>query len=187
VCNGKNEGSLTDLTVGTWIVVQGTADSQGVITATTIYTLPPDAANLLPHVGQGHKMMGDRMNILNQVVSAVSSKLGMTTQDIMTQLKNGQTLAQIAQSKGVSQQDLANTIVSSVKDTVAQQVTAGNLTQAQADQINTYVQNNVDQIITSSPKDWMGNMGGLMGGSPGLGHGRIHISTEHSTAPGISS
>jgi hypothetical protein len=46
----------------------------------------------------------------------VASTLGTTPKDLETQLKNGQTIAQIAQAKGISEDDLINQLLQKDKD-----------------------------------------------------------------------
>jgi cytidylate kinase len=71
---------------------------------------------------------------LNQpIVDAVAQKLGMTSADLMTALQSGQTIDQIAQSKGVSIDDLNKVALAAFKSGLADQVKQGTLTQQQAD------------------------------------------------------
>jgi Protein of unknown function (DUF2680) len=84
--------------------------------------------------------MGVLGGVMQQVVTALANKLGITTSELMTDLKT-QTLAQIAQSKNVSVSDLKTTIINTIKPTLDQAVKAGKLTQAQEDSIIQRIQN----------------------------------------------
>jgi hypothetical protein len=51
-----------------------------------------------------------------------ASVLGMTPQDVMTQLKSGKSLVQIAQSKGISEADLVSQLLQKHKDRLTKMV-----------------------------------------------------------------
>ncbi|WCK54017.1 hypothetical protein PP175_22300 [Aneurinibacillus sp. Ricciae_BoGa-3] len=51
-----------------------------------------------------------------------ASVLGMNPQDVLTQLKSGKSLAQIAQSKGISETDLVNQLLQKDKDRLTKMV-----------------------------------------------------------------
>jgi hypothetical protein len=76
-----------------------------------------------------------------KVTQAVADKLGITTTELMTDLKNGQTLADIAKSKNVNVADLKTTIINTVKPDLDAAVKNGTLTQAQEDSIIQRIQN----------------------------------------------
>lgn len=69
------------------------------------------------------------------VTAAVAKALRLTEQQLFTQLQNGQTVAQLAQAKGISTATLHTAAVNALKTGLAAQVKAGRLTQAQADQM----------------------------------------------------
>ena len=54
-----------------------------------------------------------------KVLSAVADKLGMSADDLKTQLSSGKSLADVATSKGLSRQDLISTIKSALTSTAA--------------------------------------------------------------------
>lgn len=74
------------------------------------------------------------------VVKAVAEKLGMTADDLKAELKSGKRLAEIAEDKNVSEQDLRAAVVDAVKPRLDEAVADGNLTQKQADQIVSNIQ-----------------------------------------------
>jgi hypothetical protein len=91
------------------------------------------------------------------VTAAVARALGLTEQQLVTELQAGKTIAQLAQAKGVSTASLHAAAVAALKTALAAEVTAGRLTQAQA-----------DQMIQQAQAD--ANFG-LTPGGPGLGRG----------------
>jgi hypothetical protein len=81
-----------------------------------------------PGPGPGHGPRGGHGDDLD----AAATYLGTTSSDLVTQLQAGKTLAQIAGSKTSG---LVTALVAHEKTELAAAVTAGRLTQAQADQI----------------------------------------------------
>lgn len=63
----------------------------------------------------------------------VETLLGMTDAQIQAERLAGKSLAQIAEAKGVSEDKLIDTMLSAKKEALQAAVTAGTLTQAQAD------------------------------------------------------
>ena len=68
-------------------------------------------------------------------LEAAATALGMTSAELKAQLQSGKSLAEIATSKGVAVQKVIDAIVADVKAEIAEKVTDGKLTQAQADTI----------------------------------------------------
>jgi hypothetical protein len=67
-------------------------------------------------------------------VTAAAKALGMTEADVTTAVQGGQTLAQIAATKGVAVDTLINAMVAAETTEINDAVKAGTMTQAQADQ-----------------------------------------------------
>ncbi len=94
-----------------------------------IGSTPPAAATSADSVCPGPAgglMAGD-------VSGAVSQLLGMQPADIAAQRQAGESLAQIAQSKGVSADTLIATMLDAQKTALAQAVKDGSISQTQAD------------------------------------------------------
>ena len=86
--------------------------------------------------GAGGPMSGHHMDGHHAGLSAAASYLGITESALMTQLQAGKTLAQIADAtSGKSASGLIDALVAAEKTEIAADVTAGRLTQAQADTI----------------------------------------------------
>jgi uncharacterized protein (DUF433 family) len=85
--------------------------------------------------------------ISQAALDAAAQKLGMTTQALMTELRGGKTLADVAKEKNVSTDDLKAAIVKTVGAQIDQAVKDGKLTQAQADKAKTELNNlSLDQL-----------------------------------------
>jgi uncharacterized protein YidB (DUF937 family) len=70
-----------------------------------------------------------------EALDAAAKKLGMTTQDLMKELRGGKTLADVAKEKNVSTDDLKAAVVAAVNAQVDKAVADGKLTKDQADKI----------------------------------------------------
>jgi hypothetical protein len=111
------------------------------------------------HGGHGH---GDGL-------AAAATYLGVTQSALMTQLQSGKTLAQIAEAtSGKSTAGLVVALVAAEKSELAAAVKAGELTQAQADQIATGLQARVTALVngTRPAHDGPGHEGGPNGFRP---------------------
>ena len=65
--------------------------------------------------------------------SVIAKAIGITEDALRTALQGGQTVAQVAQSKGVAVQTVIDALVADDVSELSAQVTAGRITQAQAD------------------------------------------------------
>jgi hypothetical protein len=103
---------------------------------TGIDGMPFDKAPFGPFLGDRR---GERFVFGMDALNAAAQKLGMTTQDLTTELRNGKTLTDVAKEKDVSADDLKAAIVTAMGAKIDQAVKDGKLTQAQADQIKAQV------------------------------------------------
>lgn len=67
-------------------------------------------------------------------LEAAATAIGVTEAELRTQLQAGKTLAQVAEAEGVSKADLIAALVKAAGARLAQAVTDGKITQAQADE-----------------------------------------------------
>lgn len=108
----------------------------------------------------------------------VATLLGTTTDDVVGQLQQGQTLAQIAQAKNVTSQALTDTLLQSTKDQLDLQVKYGYMSQDRANATLQNEQTRVNNLINTAigPNGNNGNNGygygpyggGMMGGYGGM-------------------
>lgn len=67
-------------------------------------------------------------------LAVAASTIGVTEEELLTALRGGQSIAQVAQSKDVDVQKVIDALVADAKAKLAQAVEDGRLTQAQADE-----------------------------------------------------
>ncbi|MEO7442175.1 MAG: hypothetical protein ABIW46_01420 [Acidimicrobiales bacterium] len=67
-------------------------------------------------------------------LGAAAQAIGVSEADLMTAIRSGQSIAQVAQSKNVAVQKVIDALVADARSDLAAKVTAGKLTQAQADE-----------------------------------------------------
>ena len=120
----------------------------------------------------GHKM-GGRGGFGGFGLDAVATTLGITSADVRTALEGGQSLADLAVSKGKTAQDVIDAIVAESTTKINAEVTAKHLTQANADKILADLTTRVTDFVNNTPSadgPGMGRgFGGPMMGGPGFG------------------
>ena len=85
------------------------------------------------HGGRGRG--GPRVEGLHEAMfDAAAQTLNITADELRTQLHSGQTLAQLAQAQGTTEVVVTDAALAAAKTKLAEAVTAGTLTQAQADE-----------------------------------------------------
>ena len=100
------------------------------------------------------------------VWNGLADAIGLTPDELNAELASGKTLTQIAETKGVSQEQLAVALEKSVKAGLDKAIADGVLTQEQAEQMLNHMGGNYSWMIT-----YMGNFGG--GFDPGNCHGNF--------------
>ena len=129
----------------------------GPLSATSISSTTGGYATGGP-AGDHHGRGGDDL-------AAAATYLGVSQADLLTSLQSGKTLAQVAAAtNGKSVAGLIDALVAAEKTELAAAVTAGRLTQAQADQIATGLTAHVTAEVNGTRPDHGP-------GGPGFGHG----------------
>ena len=84
---------------------------------------------------------------------AVAEALGITTDELRTALQDGQTIAQVAEAKGVDLATVTDAMVAAFTEHEQAEVTAGEHTQAQADANIAAFKDRVDEIVNGTLPD----------------------------------
>jgi hypothetical protein len=120
-----------------------------------------------------------------QLTNAAAAALGMSVDDLTAQLKDGKSLVDVAAAQGISQEKLTTDLLAQVKSQLDGLVSGGKLTQAQADNMYSQTESNIDKIVTGTS-----GFGGPCGprGWPhgGLGPGPTPGSSDSSTPRGMA-
>jgi hypothetical protein len=82
-----------------------------------------------------------------ELLDAAASYLGMTEAALRTQLEDGKSLSEVAQSKGKSVSGLKTALTSAVKADLADAVKAGKLTDAQRDEALSRFEDRLDDLV----------------------------------------
>jgi polyhydroxyalkanoate synthesis regulator phasin len=107
----------------------------------------------------------------DNLVSIAADKLGMKLTDLLTELQNGKSIADVAGEKGVDTQVIVDAYLAQIKENLDEAVTAGRITQKQADYQLQQVEQRVTDQLDNTGLDGFhggGRHGGMMG-FPGLG------------------
>jgi hypothetical protein len=150
---GVTEDQLSDAVEAARLEMLDEAVAEGRITA-------EQAERLRERIEEGMpgRLAGLR-HLLRSVVDAVSETLDMTPREILADLREGQSLAEIAEAQDVSRDELKGVILTEVQEKLDQGVAEGNLTQERADAITARLNENIDWVL-----DWEGFPGkGMMG------------------------
>ncbi len=93
------------------------------------------------HRGRGFGPVFGRQSVLD----AAAKALGMTSQDLVAELKAGKSLADIAEEKGVVEDAVKRAVLDALKAQLDQAVKDGRLTQTQAEQMKTRMEQVLEQ------------------------------------------
>jgi hypothetical protein len=127
------------------LVKDGTiTQSQADKVATTLDDPLPKDGGFGRHGGHGGH--GGRGGIDLDTVAGV---LGVSADELRTQLQSGKTLAQVAQDQNISQATLVDKLVAVEKARIAAAVKAGRITQARADAVTADLKARITQRVTS--------------------------------------
>lgn len=116
--------------------------------------------------GFGNGMMaGDQ----DTMMTAAAKALGLESTALVEKIHSGQTIAQIAEAQGVKLQDVYDAMLAQAKEHMTAQVTAGTITQAQADEHLTWMKDN----IATMPMFGGAAAGNCMGANANGQHGMM--------------
>jgi hypothetical protein len=87
--------------------------------------------------------------------------LGLTQDEFMEKMQEGTSLADIASEQGLSEEEFENALLAAMTEEVQQQVSDGEITQEQADEMLERMQEMIESGMYQGP------MNGLGGGPPG--------------------
>jgi hypothetical protein len=101
----------------------------------------------VPFFGPGPGGPHHRFFFHGDLFETAADTLGMSVEDLLAELRDGKTVAEIAAEKNVSVEDITANVLAEAKTDLDQKVADGDLTQEQADDIYARVSENIADII----------------------------------------
>jgi hypothetical protein len=122
-----------------------------------------------PQDGVGFLRIADRNQVSPFIIAAKA--IGVSCPDLVKAVEGGQSIAQVATSKTVTAQVVIDALTAAEKAALAQDVTEGLITQAQADKQTANITARVTQMVNNTGMMGRGgpNGQGGQGGGPGNG------------------
>jgi len=138
--------------------------------------------------GGGHRGPGGfgvPGGLIGQGLDVVATTLGITTAEVRTALQGGQSLADLAVSKGKTAQDVIDAVVAEATTKINTAVTAGKLTQDQADKLLANLTTGITDFVNATPPTGGPGFGlpGFGGPGRGFGPGRHRDGNNGANAP----
>jgi hypothetical protein len=96
--------------------------------------------------GMNHETMGAGMTVMHDDVAGM---LGMTTQDLYNQMAAGKSMVQIAAEKGITEQQLMDSIMANRRAVYNRAVQAGYMSQIYADTMLQNMNSNLRMMVNS--------------------------------------
>lgn len=104
------------------------------------------------------------------ILGTAAGKLGLTTSQLLTELRQGKSLAQVASDHNVSRDDLKNALLEAARKNANALVQQGRLTQDQANQAVQAVEKNLDTVLDQTGLKGFGRFRPGFGGGHGWHH-----------------
>ncbi len=137
---------------------QGALDRalQGLVDNGTLTQQQADAVRkaLADEMAKLHGGHGPRMGhgpFAGHPLEAAAKALGMSEADLRAALRGGKTIAAVAQDKGVALDTVVDALVADASSRIDQAVTAGRLTQQQADSLKSTLKDRVTRLVQNPP------------------------------------
>jgi hypothetical protein len=113
-----------------------------------------------------HRGFGGPRGHLGAGLDVVATTLGITAEEVRTAVMGGQTIADLAVSKGKTAQDVIDAIVAEATTRINAAVTDGKLTQAEADARLTEITTRATEFVNNTAADGRPGFGGRGFGGP---------------------
>jgi hypothetical protein len=97
---------------------------------------------------------GLRLHAPGDQLSAAADYLGLSVADLRERLRDGQSLADVAQAENKSVDGLEQAMLDAVEKKLDEAVEDGDLTQPQADRILEHIQSHIDDIVNGNVENW---------------------------------
>lgn len=120
--------------------------------------------------GPGHGLGHPGHGLFGEGLEAAAGYLGITTDELRSELRSGKTLAQIATAHGKTADGLVAALVAAAKQRLDQAVAAGRITSSQEQTMLSRLQSLLQAVVNGTPPQG-GFFGGPRDGPHGFGFG----------------
>jgi hypothetical protein len=110
--------------------------------------------------------MGERPGGHMLGLDAAAEAIGIDVEELSTALRDGQTIAEVAEENGVDSDEVVSAMVAAAEERLAQAVEEGQLTEDEADEIAAELPERIAEMVQNGPPEG-GPQGGMPGGPPG--------------------
>jgi len=151
--------------------VQTVIDAMAEVAKSDIEDMVNNPLPAPPSFGFGHRGFGIREN----KIDAAAEALGITTDELMTELRDGASIADVAKAKNVDVNKVIDAIVNDAKAKLDAAVKDGDLTQEEADKVQEDLEARVTDLVNNTRPKFERHFGpGGVGPevAPGFGPGR---------------
>lgn len=130
--------------------LKGMVDSEQLTQAQADAQLALLKANVTRQISEAQSLGGRWGGPENSLLSVAAEKLGLTSQELLTELQAGKTIADVAKEKDVAVDTIVEAVLTPRAEQLKQAVTAGQLTQDQADAQLALMKANLTQRINEA-------------------------------------
>jgi len=111
-----------------------------------------------------------RNGSVKEQFSAVAKQLGMDPKDLLTELRSGKSLADVATAKGVDPQTVIDSLVAAANTKLDEAVSGGKLDQAKADEMKQKLPDRIKELVNHQGFEGRGpgHGGPGLGGAPAV-------------------
>lgn len=135
----------------------------------------------------GHGMGGRGHGLMRELVTIISEETGLTAQEILQQVRDGATLAEIITANGGDVQAVTDAIIAAVTEEVNEAVATGRITQERADEILANLPAMVENALNGEFEPGFGGPRGDRGDrGMGMGRGAIAVVRLAAELTGLS-
>jgi hypothetical protein len=110
-------------------------------------------------MGERHRGMPEVFGFLRNAEKAVADAIGITPEQLREALRNGSTIADVAQAHGVSEATVVDAIASQATAQIDKAVADGHLTAAQATKLKSGIRDLVTKIVEGKGSGFAGGFG----------------------------
>jgi hypothetical protein len=138
--------------LGAGVFALNTVGPAGAQTAPTTSESQPAPANAAPH-GAKARRWARRHRALRGAVKVSADTIGIPPAELVQDLRNGQSIAQVAKAHSVDPQTVIDALVNAGSARVDKAVAAGKITQDQGDKIKARLPQLADRIVNHVKQD----------------------------------